>query len=90
MDRFDLENRITELYSIVDSLNDISCGVLEHDLSRDDTCNAIDGLAVVTKLKIEKLFDTFTQVFFLDHYNEHYSDSCYDEDEETETTANWL
>lgn len=82
MDRFDLENRITELYSIVDSLNDISCGVLEHDLSKDDTCNAIDGLAVVTKLKIEKLFDTFTQVFFLDQYRKD-TDECCEEQEST-------
>lgn len=69
MDRFDLESRITELYSLIDSLNDISYGILESDLSRDETVNAIDGLAVVTKLKLEKLFDTFIQVHNLDKYN---------------------
>lgn len=88
MDRFDLENRITELYSIVDSMNDISYGILENDLSRDDTCNAIDGLAVVTKLKIEKLFDTFTQVFFLDQYRKNF-DECCDEQESVVETG-WL
>lgn len=69
MDRFDLENKITELHSVIDSLNDISYGIIESDLSRDEAVNAIDGLAVMTKLKIEKLFDTFIQVHNLDKYN---------------------
>lgn len=69
MDRFDLESKITELYSLVDSINDISYGIIEGDLSRDETANALDGLAVVTKLKIEKLWDTFIQVHRLDKYN---------------------
>ena len=69
MDRFDLEDKITALYSLIDSMNDISYGILEGDLSKDDAANAIDGLAVVTKLKIEKLWDTFIQVHQLDQYN---------------------
>lgn len=89
MDRFDLENRITELYSVVDSLNDISYGILEGDLSRDETANAIDGLAVVTKLKLEKLFDTFTQVFFLDQYSP-IANGCCEEDQDTETIEKWF
>lgn len=71
MDRFDLENHISNLHSIVDSLNDISFGILEADLDKDETVNAIDGLAVMTKLKIEKLFDVFTQVMKLDNYNKN-------------------
>ena len=70
MDRFDLETHITNLHSIVDSLNDISFGILESDLSKDETVNAIDGLAVITKIKLEKLFDVFTQVFKLDNYRD--------------------
>jgi len=70
MDRFDLENHITNLHSIVDSLNDISFGILEGDFTKDETVNAVDGLAVLTKAKIEKLFDVFTQVFKLDQYQE--------------------
>ena len=70
MDRFDLENHITNLHSIVDSLNDISFGILEGDFTKDETVNAVDGLAVLTKAKIEKLFDVFTQVFKLDQYKE--------------------
>lgn len=82
MDRFDLESHITNLDSIVDSLNDISYGVLEGNLDRDETANAIYGLAVVTKLKIEKLFDVFTQVLELDQYREevnNYFDDCPDD-----------
>jgi hypothetical protein len=71
MDRFDLETHITNLYSIIDDLNDISYGVLENDLSKDETVNAVDGLAVITKLKIDKLFDVFTQVFELDQHNKN-------------------
>jgi len=70
MDRLDLENHITNLHSIVDSLNDISFGILEGDFTKDETVNAVDGLAVLTKVKIEKLFDVFTQVFKLDQYQE--------------------
>jgi hypothetical protein len=66
MDRFELEGQIMNLHSIIDSLNDISYGVLESDLSKDEVANAIEGLAVVTKLKIEKLFDVFVSVFNLD------------------------
>lgn len=68
MDRFDLEEGITNLHSIIDSLNDISYGIVECNLNNDEIVNAIDGLAVVTKLKIEKLFDTFTKVFMLDSH----------------------
>lgn len=81
MDRFDLENRIMELHSVVDALNDISYGVIEGNLTQDETANAIDGLAVIVKMKAEKLFDTFTQVFHLDQYNdsddfENYVNKC--------------
>lgn len=93
MDRFDLENHITNLHSIVDTLNDISYGILEGNLDRDETANAIDGLAVVTKLKIEKLFDVFTQVFELDQYRKevrNYLNDCLaDDDCDTDAIAKW-
>lgn len=69
MDRFDLENEITNLNTIVDCLNDISYGILEGDFSKDDALNAIDGLACLTKSRITKLFDVFLQVHKLDQYN---------------------
>jgi hypothetical protein len=79
MDRFDLENSITNMHSVVDDLNDISFGILECEMSKDETVNAIDGLAVLLKLKIEKLFDTFVKVHKLDGY-------C----SETFTASDWL
>lgn len=92
MDRFDLEDHITNLRSIVDSLNDISYGILEGEFSKDETVNAIDGLAVLTKAKIEKLFDVFTQVLELNQYNKSWwstkynpSDASYAENEITFT-----
>jgi len=93
MDRFDLENYITNLHSIVDSLNDISYGILEGGFSRDETVNAIDGLAVLSKVKIEKLFDTFIQVFELDQYNESCCKTRFDYDGENpcdESYREWV
>jgi hypothetical protein len=63
------------MHSIVDSLNDISYGILEGDFTKDETVNAIDGLAVLTKVKIEKLFDVFMQVFELDQYRKETTNS---------------
>lgn len=70
MDRFDLENKINELYTFVDRLNDLSKGVLEHGLDADDISNATTGLAVMLKLHTEILFDTFQRVHKLDQYRE--------------------
>jgi len=69
MDRFDLENKINQTYHFVDTLNDISYGVLEIGMTNDEIVNAIDGLAVMLKLHTDKLFDTFAQVHKLDRYN---------------------
>ena len=89
MDRFDLEAKIMELYSIVDSLNDISYGILESDLSKDETCNAIDGLAVVTKIKLEQLFDIFNQVHFIDQFSENHLSDCCEENDDFESDKGW-
>lgn len=69
MDRFDLENEIMKLHTIVDSLNDISYGVLECDMDKDEIANALDGLAVLTEVRLNKLFDIFKQAYRLDEYN---------------------
>jgi hypothetical protein len=68
MDRFDLENAIHKLSNIVDDLNDLSFGVVEADMSKDEIANALDGLAVMTDIKLKKLFDVFIQVHKLDQY----------------------
>jgi len=74
MDRFELETQIMNLHSVVESLQDISTGILEHDITRDEAVNAIMGLSVTTKIKLDKLFDTFTQVFRLDGYRDCVND----------------
>jgi hypothetical protein len=70
MDRFDLENAIYKLHTIVDDLNDLSFGIVEADMSKDELANALDGLAIMTDLKLKKLFDVFIQVHKLDQYAE--------------------
>lgn len=69
--RFDLESEINNLYFIVDHLSNISEGILEHDLSTDETVNAIEGIKVILDLKIVKLLDTLSQCFKLDQYREN-------------------
>lgn len=68
-DRFDLENEIGELHNFVQRLDDLGYGIAELDLSQDDIFNALSGLSVLLKIHAEKMFDTFTQSFKLDSYN---------------------
>jgi len=67
-DRFNLEEEISELYNFADQLGTISKGVLEYDLSPDDTSNALNGLRVLLNLHAQKLHDTMNQCFLLDQY----------------------
>jgi hypothetical protein len=69
MDRFDLEDKISHTYNFVDTINDISYGILEVGMTNDEIVNALEGLAVMLKLHTQKLMDTFTQVLQLDQYN---------------------
>lgn len=80
MDRFDLEVQICQLDNYVDDINDLAYGILELDMTEDDIVNALHGLATMMKIKNKKLFDTFTQVFHLDQFND-YNDHGVDEDE---------
>jgi hypothetical protein len=66
--RFDLETDITNLHSIADDLDTLASAVLETDLDKDDIVNAVIGLAVMTRLKVDKTFDTFKAVLHLDEY----------------------
>lgn len=67
-DRFDLENEINTLYTFSDQLGTLSEGILEHNLSTDETVNAIEGLRVMINLQAQKLHDTMAQCFKLDGY----------------------
>lgn len=69
-DRFNLEDEINTLYSFCEQLGTLSEGILEHDLSKDDIINAIEGLKVMLNLQATKLQDTMCQCFKLDHYRE--------------------
>ena len=69
-DRFDLESKITDTYTFVDRLNDLSYGVLETNLSQDEIADALHGLAIVLKCHTDKLFEVFTQALKLDDYND--------------------
>jgi hypothetical protein len=67
-DRFNLEDEINQLYTFTDQLGNISEGVLEHNLSIDETVNTIEGLRVMLELQAAKLNDTMCQCFQLDNY----------------------
>jgi hypothetical protein len=69
MDRFDLENKITKTSIFADHLRDLSASIMEHDLSTDETVNALEGLAVLVESHERSLFDIFIQVLKLDEYN---------------------
>jgi hypothetical protein len=66
--RFDLENKITENYNFAERLRDICAGILEYDLSPEDTVNALEGLSVMLKLHTDITFETFKYAFQLDEY----------------------
>jgi hypothetical protein len=69
-DRFDLETEIMVLNTFIDNLGTLSEGILEHDLSTDETVNAIEGMRVLLTLHTNKLMDTMSQCFKLDSYRE--------------------
>lgn len=68
--RFDLETEISELYNFANQLGLISEGILEHDMSTDDTVNAIEGLRIMINLQASKMQDTMCQCLNLDQYSE--------------------
>lgn len=70
MDRFALEDQIHSLLSICEHIDLLSENILENDMSTDEVANFTIGLSVLLKMKHDKLFDTFRQVFKLDQYND--------------------
>jgi hypothetical protein len=69
-DRFSLENEIMTLHTFADNLGTLSEGILEHNLTTDETVNAIEGLRVMLSLQANKLMDTMSQCFKLDQYRD--------------------
>jgi hypothetical protein len=70
-DRFNLEEEISQLYNFADQLGSISKGVLEYDLSPDDTSNALEGIRVLLNIHTQTLMDTMSQCFKLDAYRDY-------------------
>ena len=60
--RFDLEQEIMDCWSVVDDMGTLLEGILDKEISRDDTANAVLGMKVMYQLKFEKLFDTFEEM----------------------------
>jgi hypothetical protein len=77
-DRFNLEDEIMALHNFADNLGILSEGILEHNLTVDETVNAIEGLRVMLTLQANKLMDTMTQCFKLDDYRDFTDNSITD------------
>lgn len=69
-DRCDLEQKINFTGTFSEHLRDLAYNVLENDMSTDEIANALEGLAILIDSHERVLFDTFTQAFKLDAYNE--------------------
>lgn len=67
-DRFNLEDEINTLYSFGEQLGTLSEGILEHNLTTDETVNVIEGMRIMLNLQAQKLHDTMCQCFRLDGY----------------------
>lgn len=68
-DRFELENSIMNLHNVASDLDLLAESILEESVSNDEIANAVIGLAVFTKLRVDALFETFRATFKLDNYN---------------------
>lgn len=67
-DRFELENKILALYSLSDDLDVVISHALESELDADDVANALIGLSVINRLKVDDAFQAFKAAFKLDEY----------------------
>lgn len=72
MDKYDLEQKISETHNFVDHLNDITYGVLETQMTNDEIADAIHGIAILLKLHTEKMFDLYKKTFNLDEYRDDF------------------
>ena len=69
-DRFNLEEEISQLHNFADHLGSLSEGILEHNLTNDETVNVLEGLRVLLSVHANKLHDTMSQCFKLDQHRE--------------------
>jgi hypothetical protein len=68
-DRFQLETDITNIYNTADDLDLLVERILEKDdIDIDEIVNALIGVAVMTRIRVDKTFDTFKAAFNLDEH----------------------
>lgn len=58
-DRFDFEQQILKCWNIVDQLDTVVEGVMEHDWTSDQISNALIGIKEIYQLEFDKLFNQF-------------------------------
>jgi hypothetical protein len=61
-DRFDFEQQIQKCWMVTDDISDVSEGILDHDLDKDQIVNALMGIKQLYELKFNKLWDLFEEV----------------------------
>lgn len=60
--RFDFEQQIMSCWNVVTDLKDISTGVIEGDLTKDQIANMLMGAQQLYDLRFAKLFEQFEQM----------------------------
>lgn len=58
-DRFDMEEQLMRCWNILEQIDTITEGVLEHDWNSDNVANATAGIKQIYQLEFEKLWDMF-------------------------------
>jgi hypothetical protein len=58
-DRFDFEQQIQKCWMITDDISDVTEGILEHDLDKEQIVNTLMGIKQLYELKFNKLWDLF-------------------------------
>jgi hypothetical protein len=71
MDRFELENKITQTANFAGQLRSIANAVLENNMDEDRLANVLEGLAILIDLHTDETFEVFKQTFRLDGYSEN-------------------
>lgn len=60
--RFDFEQQIMSCWNVVTDLKDITTGVIEGDLTKDQIANMLMGTQQLYDLRFAKLFEQFEQM----------------------------
>jgi hypothetical protein len=69
MDRFDLEDKIIDTRNTIEELDVLARMVLNEEIDKDGIANTLYGIKMLHDGRVNKLFDTFCQVFKLDQYS---------------------